>query len=261
MRLKEKFTQLKKQRKKAFIAYIPFGYPSIRLTEGICLALERAGVDVIELGIPFSDPLADGPIIQKATATSLSKGANMDNFFAVAAKLKKQLKIPVVAMSYYNPIYKFGVDKFLSKLKKEGFSATLVVDLPLEEASGYIAKSKKFNLDTVFFATPTSSKERIKKIVKYSKGFIYYISVTGITGPKTLSYLRLGSHVRSIRQKASVPVCVGFGIHTREQIRRINAFSDGVIVGSEIIKFIENNHKRKDFLKRLEAHVRLLCTK
>jgi|TARA_B100000315_G_scaffold165419_1_gene154070 tryptophan synthase alpha chain len=261
MRLKEKFTQLKKQNKKAFIAYIPFGYPSIGATEGICLTLQRAGVDVIEIGIPFSDPLADGPIIQKATTTSLSKGANMDNFFALAAKLKKKLKIPVVAMSYYNPIYKFGIDKFLSKLKKEGFSATLVVDLPLEEASDYITKSEKFNLDTVFFATPTSSEDRIKKIVRYSKGFIYYISVTGITGPKTLSYSDLSSHVKGIRRKASVPVCVGFGIHTREQVRRINAFSDGVIVGSEIVKFIDTNHKRKDFLKKLEAHVRSLCTK
>ena len=261
MRLEEKFKQLKKCGKKAFIAYVPFGYPNISATKGICLCLQNAGVDIIELGIPFSDPLADGPIIQKATTEALSKGANMDNFFLQAGKLKKQLNIPVVAMSYYNPIYKFGVDRFFSKLNNIGISAVLTVDLPLEEALEYIEKAKKFSLDTIFFITPTTSEKRIKKIVKHSKGFIYYISVTGITGPKTLSYPQLASHVKAIRRRTSVPVCVGFGIHTREQVKRINAFSDGAIVGSQIVKFIEDNHKRKDFLKKLEAHVGRLCTK
>jgi len=261
MRLEEKFAQLKKENKKAFIVYVPFGYPNISATKDICIALQRAGVDAIELGIPFSDPLADGPIIQKATTQALEKGANMDNFFLQVSKLKKHLKIPLVVMSYYNPIYKFGIDRFFSKLEKLGINAVLTVDLPLEEASEYIEKAKKFNLDTIFFITPTTSGQRIKKIVKYSKGFIYYISVTGITGPKTLKYLELASHIRAIKKKTSVPVCTGFGIHTKEQVKKVSSFSDGVIIGSQIVKFIEGNHKKKHFLRSLEAYVRGLCTK
>ncbi len=261
MRLEEKFKQLKKEGRKAFIVYVPFGYPAVSATKDICIALEKGGVDAIELGIPFSDPLADGPIIQQATTKALEKGANMDNFFLQASKLKKHLKIPLVVMSYYNPIYKFGMESFFSKLKRIGISAVLTVDLPLEEASEYIKEARKSNLDTIFFITPTTSEERIKKIVKYSKGFIYYISVTGITGPKTLKFSELASHIKAIKKKTAVPVCVGFGIHTREQVKKVSAFSDGVIIGSQIVKFIEGSYKRKDFLRRLEAYARGLCTK
>lgn len=261
MRLKEKFAQLKKENKKAFIAYVPFGYPDISATKDICLALQRAGVDAIELGIPFSDPLADGPIIQKATTQALEKGANMDNFFLQASKLKKHLKIPLVVMSYYNPVYKFGIERFFSNLKKIGISAVLAVDLPLEEASEYIKEAKRFDLDTIFFITPATSDERIKKIIKHSKGFIYYISVTGITGPKTLKFSELASHIKAIKDKTSVPVCVGFGIHTKEQVKKISSLSDGVIIGSQIVKFIENNHGKRHFPRSLEAYVKRLCTK
>ncbi len=258
MRLEDKFKSLRKENRKAFIAYVPFGFPNIKATKNICLSLQEAGVDVIELGIPFSDPLADGPIIQKATTTALAKGANMDNFFKELSQLKKTLKIPVAIMSYYNPIFKFGLVKFLKKMKQTGASALINVDMPLEEGGEYIKEAKKVDIDTIFFVTPVTSAARIKKIVAQSKGFIYYVSVTGITGPKDLEYASLAAHIKSIRRVTKVPVCVGFGIHNREQVSKINTFSDGVIVGSEIVKFIDKHYKSKNFLNKLKNHVKSL---
>ncbi|NQT28233.1 MAG: tryptophan synthase subunit alpha [Candidatus Omnitrophica bacterium] len=258
MRLENKFKELRKNKKKAFIVYIPFGFPSIKATKGICLSLEEAGVDVIELGIPFSDPLADGPIIQQATTAALAKGANTDNFFKELSGLKQSLKIPVVIMSYYNPIFKFGLVRFLKKMKQSGASALINVDMPLEEGAEYIKEARKLNIDTIFFVTPVTSAKRIKKIVNQSRGFIYYISVTGITGPKDLEYASLAAGVKSIKRVTKIPVCVGFGIHSREQVAKINTFSDGVIVGSEIVKFIDKHYRDKNFLNKLKNHVKSL---
>jgi len=258
MRLEDKFKELRKNKKKAFIVYIPFGFPSIKATKGICLSLEEAGVDVIELGIPFSDPLADGPIIQQATTAALAKGANTDNFFKELSGLKQSLKIPVVIMSYYNPIFKFGLVRFLKKMKQSGASALINVDMPLEESAKYVKEARKLNIDTIFFVTPVTSAKRIKKIVNQSRGFIYYISVTGITGPKDLEYASLAAGVKSIKRVTKIPVCVGFGIHSREQVAKINTFSDGVIVGSEIVKFIDKHYRDKNFLNKLKNHVKSL---
>ena len=261
MRLEEKFKQLKLEGRKAFIAYVPFGFPNIKTTKDICVTLGDAGVDVIELGVPFSDPLADGPIIQKATTLALEKGANLDNFLVTLDKLKQTLKIPIVVMSYYNPVFNFGTDKFLGKIKQLGVSGVTIVDLPLEESRGYIKKARSLKLETIFFITPTTSDKRMKKIVSQSEGFIYYISVTGITGPKDFKYKEIATGVRKIKKITSVPVCVGFGVHTREQITKINKFSDGVIVGSSIVKFIEKHHRNNNFLKKLKVYVKSLCAK
>jgi len=261
MRLKEKFKQLKKDKQKAFIAYVPFGFPNPAATKDICLSLQRAGVDIIELGIPFSDPLADGPIIQRATTKALASGANINNFFNTLKKLKKSLRVPVVVMTYYNPVFNFGLRDFFKQIKSYGVSAVLVVDLPLEEADSYINQARKLDLDTIFFITPTTSKERIKKIACSSRGFIYYISVTGITGPKNITYNSIIKQIKSIRRLSNLPVCLGFGIHSRKQVLAVNKFCDGVIVGSSIVKFIEDNYSKKGFLKSLERFASRLCRK
>jgi len=258
MRLKEKFRQLRVENRKAFIAYVPFGFPDIKSTKDICLALQESGADAIELGIPFSDPLADGPIIQKATSLAIEKGANIDNFFDTLGRLKDSLRIPIVVMSYYNPIFNFGSAKFLKKVSQVGVTAAIIVDLPLEESADYLRDARKYNLDTIFFVTPVTSFERIKKIVKVSSGFIYYVSVTGITGPKDFNYISLAKHVRGVKSITDLPVCIGFGIHSREQVTKINKFSDGVIVGSEIVRFIEKHHRDRDFLDRLKLHIKSL---
>jgi tryptophan synthase alpha chain len=261
MRLQDTFKQLQKEGKKAFVAYVPFGFPSPRATQGICLTLQEAGVDAIELGIPFSDPLADGPIIQKATTESLAQGANLSNFFDTLKSLQGSLTIPLVVMTYYNPVFKYGLSSFCRKLSRLGVSAMLIVDLPVYEAGEYIRIARSFNIDTVFFITPTTSFRNMKRIARCSRGFIYYISVTGITGPRDLQFSAITGHIKSIKKITRTPVCVGFGIHTRRQVKAISAFSDGVIVGSSIVNFIEKNHHKKQFLKYLKAYISSLCTK
>ncbi len=258
MRLKEKFNQLRKEGRRAFIVYVPFGFPNMRLTKHICMALEQAGVDAIELGIPFSDPLADGPIIQKATSLAIEKGADTEKFFKMISSLKGKLKIPVIVMSYYNSIFKFGMDKFFKKMKQLNVNAAIIVDLPLEESRDYKRIAKAYDIDTVFFLTPTTTYSRVKKIVKVSRGFIYYISVTGTTGPKNLDYIWLAKHIKSIKKTANLPVCVGFGIHKAEQVRKLNNISDGVIVGSSIVEFIQKHYRNKNFLKNLKNYIKSL---
>lgn len=258
MRLEDKFKSLKLKGKKAFISYVPFGFPNPNITKDILLTLQLAGADIIELGIPFSDPLADGPIIQKASVTALENDATIERFFLELEQIKDKLKIPVVIMSYYNPIFKFGMNKFFKKISCLGIKAITIVDLPLEESQEYILCAKKYDLDTIFFITPTTTEKRIKSIAAACSGFVYYISVTGITGPKSLKYASLRQHIRKIKKATNTPVCVGFGIHKKDQIEKINKFSDGVIVGSEIVSFIENNHKHSDFLNRLKNHIQTL---
>lgn len=258
MKINDRFKQLKKNKKKAFIAYVPFGFPKPKYTKDIILTLASSGVDIIELGIPFSDPLADGPIIQEATTTALKSGANIDKCFKMLKGLKGSLKIPIALMTYYNPVLRYGMDRFLKKLKGLGISGVIVVDLPVDEAGQFIKKARGFDVDTIFFITPTTSFKRAKAIVKKSRGFIYYVSVTGITGPKDLKYEPLISHIKKIKRLTNLPICVGFGVHSRAQVERISSFSDGVIVGSSIVKFIESNFSKKDFLKRLNRHIRSL---
>lgn len=258
MKLESKFKQLKKEKRKAFIGYVPFGFPNVGATKGICLSLQRGGADILELGLPFSDPLADGPIIQKATTAAIKKGADIEKFLKFLSGIKKSIRVPLVVMSYYNPVFNFGLDKFFKEISRRGVSAVILVDLPLEESKGYIRTARKFGIDPIFFITPATTGPRARKIVKAAKGFIYYVSVTGITGPKSLDYEFLTSHVRSIKKMSKLPVCLGFGIHKRTQVRRINKFSDGVIVGSALVEFIEKNYLKKGFSRKLETYVQSL---
>ncbi|MCF7871096.1 MAG: tryptophan synthase subunit alpha [Candidatus Omnitrophica bacterium] len=258
MKIETKFNQLKKEGRKAFIAYFPFGFPKISYSNDIFLALQDAGVDIIELGFPFSDPLADGPIIQKASVTALEQNISINSFFANIRKIKKEIKIPVVVMSYYNPIFKYKVGSFFQRLRENEIRGTILVDLPFEESGNYINAAEKSGIDPIFFITPVTAAKRMKKIAKGAKGFIYYISTTGITGPRSLQHKDIASHIKRIKEISNTPVCVGFGIHNNQQVKKISSISDGVIVGSEIVKFISQNYKKKNFLKRLKNHVRKL---
>jgi tryptophan synthase alpha chain len=259
-RIEERFKYLRKKRKKAFIVYVPFGFPQIKYTKDIILTLQECGVDIIELGIPFSDPLADGPIIQEASTIALRAGADTQKLFTTLEAMRSLLKIPLVIMTYCNPLLQFGVERFFKKMQQLDISGIIVVDLPLEESKDYIEKSRKFDLETIFFITPTTSFIRAERIVKVCRGFIYYISVTGITGPKHLFLSPLISHIRELRKITDLPICVGFGIHTRDQVERIGKFSNGVIVGSGVVKFIGENFQRPDFLKKLKAYLLSLQT-
>lgn len=258
MNIKEKFNQFKKQGKKAFIAYVPFGFPSIKQTKDIILTLQKAGVDILELGIPFSDPIADGPVIQEATSIALARGANTTKLFSFLSKFKKDIKIPIVLMTYYNPVFRFGVDKFFSTISKSGVSGILTVDLPIDESKEYLKNAHKFDIETIFFVTPVTPKNRAKAIIKASSGFVYYISVTGITGMRDISYFSIAKHLKELKKMTDLPVCVGFGIHSKKQVEEVCKISDGAIVGSAIVKFIKDNYHRRDFLGRLKNYVKSL---
>ena len=254
-KITDKFKELKAAGRKAFIPYLTFGFPYVSFTKDIILALQDSPVDIIEVGVPFSDPLADGPILQETSKIAISKGANTDKLFNTLNSLKGKINTPLVIMTYYNSVYRFGVDKFLNNAKNAGVSGIMIVDLPVEEASYYVNKSRKLNVDTIFFVTPETQNKRVKEIVKASRGFVYYISVAGITGPRSLSFSSISRNIKYIKKYSNIPVCVGFGVHTKEQVRKLSKISDGVIVGSALAKFIKSNYEDKNFFDKLKQFI------
>ncbi len=247
-RVDKKFRELKRGRKKAFIAYITAGDPSFAMTKEIVLALERSGADIVELGIPFSDPLADGPTIQAASHRALLKGATLRKIFSLASALRKVTDIPILFMTYYNPVLRYGIQNFVKSCKKSGVDGVIIPDLPFEEARDLVKVSKKSDVATIFLAAPTSTKRRVKDIVKNSTGFIYYVSLIGVTGARRKLPPEIASNVRRIKSMTRKPVAVGFGISRAAQARDIARIADGVIVGSAIVKIIADNQKNHEAL-------------
>ena len=238
-RIDLKFAELERKKKKAFIAFITAGYPSLNVTEQLVLSFESAGVNLVELGVPFSDPLAEGSTIQAATQQALEAGVTLDKILAMVKQLRKKTQMPIALMTYFNPIFHQGEDRFIVKAKKSGVDGLIIPDLPPEEAETLMRSAKRNNLSTTFFLAPTTTKERMKKIVTAATGFIYYVSLTGVTGArKKLSHNFL-NHVRMAKRLTNKPVCVGFGVSTPSQVESIARIADGVIVGSAIIKEIQ----------------------
>ncbi len=257
-RVDAKFTELGQQKKKAFIAYITAGDPSLKITEALVPALEEAGVDMIELGIPFSDPLADGPVIQAAALRALHKGTNVEKIFDLIVQIRKKTKIPLLLMTSYNPVFHYGESRFVARAKEAGVDGFIIPDLPPHEAKSLIALTKRENIVMPFFLAPTTAQGRIKEIIKDSTGFIYYVSVTGITGMRRELPAALRQDVLQVKRMTNKPVCIGFGISTSEQIVSLTKIADGVIVGSAIVKEIEKNLAKKDLVKQVSHFVKNL---
>jgi tryptophan synthase alpha chain len=244
-RIDKKFKELSADKKKAFIAYICAGDPDMPTTEKIAIELDTVGVDIIELGIPFSDPLADGPTIQKASQRALGKGVNIDKILHLVKSLRKKIDTPIVLMGYYNPIFHYGILDFVKHAKRAGVDGVIIPDLIPEEADEFIVAARQYCLSTVFLASPTSTIKRLRLISSKSTGFIYYVSVAGVTGTRRNLDAGIKKNIQRIKKISSKPVCVGFGVSTPGQVRTMSAFSDGVIVGSAIIKIIEKNLNNK----------------
>jgi len=252
-RIDKRFKELKKGKKKAFIAYMCAGDPDIATTRKLVLELDKAGVDIVELGIPFSDPLADGPTIQRASQRALKKRVNLKNIFSLIRSLRQRTDIPLVLMGYYNPIYHYGEERFVRDAKAAGADGVIVPDLSLEEADQLIRACKKYEFDPIFLAAPTSTKKRLKLIASKSKGFIYYVSLTGVTGARKQLPAHIRDHIRDIKRITDKPVCIGFGISSLEQVKQLGSFCDGVIVGSALIGKIEKNLSCKSRISKSVA--------
>jgi tryptophan synthase alpha chain len=254
-RIEQKFKELKARGQKALIVYLTCGFPDLKITEKLVLGLEARGVDIIELGIPFSDPLADGPIIQAASDYALKNKVNLPAIFSLVRSLRKKTQIPLCLMGYYNPIFSYGQVRFVSEAVKSGADGIIIPDLPPEEDSWLVSLARKQGLKTIFFLSPTSSIERIKYISKVSSGFIYYVSLTGVTGARENLSADLKQNILKIKKYTKKPLCVGFGISCAEHIAQVFKIADGAIVGSALIKVIRDNLGKKDLLKKVGRFV------
>ena len=257
-RIEKKFKALKRKHKPAFIVFITAGYPSLAVTEKLILAFDRLGVDIVELGVPFSDPLADGPIIQEASQSALKKNIHLDEILKLVKRVRKVTDIPLCLMTYYNPIFCFGEEKFVSCAKDAGVDGVIIPDLPPEEGKSFIKCAKTRGLDTICFLSPTSSKERMHSITKVATGFIYYVSLTGVTGARESLPADLAGNLKAIKKYTAKPVCVGFGVSSSSQIKQIYKIADGAIVGSAIVKIIKDNIGKPDLIKRVGNFIRSL---
>ena len=237
-RIDSKFKRLRSEGRKAFIAYVTAGDPNLATTKKVVLRLEEAGVDIVELGIPFSDPIADGPTIQAASYRALAGGVTLKKIFAMVKGLRAATDMPLVFMTYYNPVLRYGLKGFFASCRRYGVDGVIVPDLPCEEASELIKFAKLEKVAVIFLSAPTSTPERIKEIARRSGGFIYYVSLTGVTGARRELPKDIASRIRMIRSVTNKPVAVGFGISTPAQASRIAGMADGVIVGSAIVKMI-----------------------
>lgn len=257
-RINQKFRQLRKDDKKAFIVYIMAGDPDLKTTFELILELEKQGVDIFELGVPFSDPIADGPTIQRASLRALKNTIDLSDIFSLVSNLRKISEVPIVLMSYFNPIFRCGINNFVRYAKKSGIDGVIIPDLIPEEAGLLVKTGKAYDFSTIFLASPTSNLERLKKIIKVSSGFIYYVSLTGVTGARKILPPNLKEEVLRIKNITHKPVCVGFGISRPEQVKEILKFSDGVVVGSAIVEVIEKNLGKKSFFKEVGEFVKFL---
>lgn len=263
-RLAETFKKLGKIREKALVTFITAGDPDLETTAEMIRELEKAGADIIELGIPFSDPMADGPTIQLSSERALSGGTTLPKILDMVRTVRKTSQIPLVLMGYYNPVYFYGNERFVTDAVEAGVDGVILVDLPPEEADaeGFSDLARKAGLDCIFLLTPTSDDNRIAKVVKKGRGFLYYVSVTGVTGARKDISATLAAELEKIRNATAMPLVVGFGISDPSQAATMAALGDGVVVGSALVKLFEEyrgtelREKVAEFVSSLKAGVR-----
>ncbi|MGE4507553.1 MAG: tryptophan synthase subunit alpha [Eubacteriaceae bacterium] len=231
--------------KKALIGFLTGGDPSIEKTIDYILEMEKAGVDLVEIGIPFSDPVAEGLVIEKANKRALEAGTTTDSLFGMVKKIREKTQIPLVFLTYMNPVFVYGAERFFKNCQESGIDGVIIPDLPFEEKEEVMELSKKYGIDRITLIAPTS-QDRIVKLAKPATGFIYLVSSMGVTGVRNEINTDLEAIIKQIKKVSSVPVAVGFGISTPDQVKTIGAVSDGVIVGSAIVRIIEEHGEKAD---------------
>jgi tryptophan synthase alpha chain len=252
-RLDETFARLRARGERALIAYLTAGDPSLADTVRLVRAAAEAGVDVVELGVPFSDPLADGPVVQRAAVRALRGGTTLARVLETVATLRAHTRVPLVLMTYYNPVLAVGLEAFARSAADAGVDGVIVVDLPLEEADPLDAEARAAGLDLVQMVAPTSTAARVRAITRRSRGFIYLVSLTGVTGERRELPPDLAAQIRTLRLVTTKPVCVGFGLSTPEQVAAVGRLADGAIVGSAIVRLVETHAGAPDLAERLGA--------
>lgn len=240
-RIGRRFEALRAQDRKAFIAFVTTGDPSLERTVEIAVTLGRAGVDVLELGVPFSDPMADGPVIQRSSERALRNGTTLGQVLAICCAIRQNSDIPLLLFSYLNPLLRYGLEAFARDAREAGADGVLVTDLPPDEADEWVSIARAQDLDTVFLASPTSPYSRLRRVASLSRGFVYAISRTGITGEKSALSSEAAPLVEILRELTSLPVALGFGISTRAQVQEASRFADGVVVGSALVRLLEKD--------------------
>jgi tryptophan synthase alpha chain len=263
-RLDATFERLRGRGERALVAYLMAGDPSLAETERLVIEAEHRGADVVELGVPFSDPLADGPVVQRADVRALAAGTSLPRVLEMVASLRARVRLPLVLMTYYNPILAFGLKGFARTAVDAGADGVIVPDLPHEEAEPLRAEAEPAGLDMIHLVAPTSTPARVKAIARLSRGFIYVVSLTGVTGARPELPPDLGAQIRTLRLVTTKPVCVGFGVSTPEQVAAVGRLADGVIVGSAIVRTIEEHsgtsalvQKVGDLIASLKAPLRV----
>ncbi|MFQ5428485.1 MAG: tryptophan synthase subunit alpha [Thermodesulfobacteriota bacterium] len=244
-RIERLFTELGRNKEKALITFVTAGDPSMEVTEELIYKIEAAGADIIELGIPFSDPMADGPTIQASSERALTQGVTIAKVLALVKKVRLKSGIPIILFGYYNPIFAYGLGKFARDAKKAGADGVLVVDLPPEESAELEVELRGVGLALVFLLTPVSDEKRMRLVASRGSGFIYFVSLTGVTGARSKMKANVAGHIKELRRFTKLPVGVGFGVSSPAQAREVGAHADGVIVGSAIIDIVAKASGRK----------------
>jgi tryptophan synthase alpha chain len=242
-------------KRKALIAYLTAGDPSPERTPSLIAALERGGVDLIELGVPFSDPIADGPVIQRGSDRALKAGTTVPKVLEIARAVREKSQVPLLLFTYLNPVMRYGLDALAHDAKAAGIDGCLLTDVSVEEAAPYLGAMRSADLDTVFLAAPTSTPERLKLVARYSTGFVYLVSRTGVTGERAELSQALGPLIKNMRGFTKLPLAAGFGISTAEQAGAVAKMADGVVVGSAFVRLIEQSDTIEE---RLESFAREL---
>jgi tryptophan synthase alpha chain len=256
----EVFARCAAEGRAAFIPFLMAGDPELETTSALLDALAAGGADLIELGVPFSDPIADGPTNQRAAARALAAGTKLSGILQVVASHRDRLGVPIVLFTYFNPLLARGVERFAEQAAASGVDGVLCVDLPPEEAAGELAPAlRRQGVDTVFLLSPTSTRERVQRVAAASSGFIYYVSRTGVTGERTALPLELSREIKRLRRRLDLPLAVGFGISSAAQVAEVGELADGVVVGSALVRLVEEHGADPDLPAAIEARVRELA--
>lgn len=254
-RIEQTFTALKQRNETALIPFITAGDPDLEKTLQLVLTLEKAGADLVELGMPFSDPMADGPTIQAASERALDGGTTLEQVLTLVADVRQKSQIPIVLMGYYNPVFRYGVDKFALVAAAAGVDALLLVDLPPEEVGEVREVMQQAGIAMITLLAPTTPSERMARLAACAEGYLYYVSMTGVTGAQKISPTDIRVAVEDLKGMSRVPVAVGFGITTVEDAKAVGSFADGVVVGSALVNIIAEHGQDQDLLIRVEDYV------